>query len=121
MSPKKPTPGATRTWREARKDYFTAEELAENDRDVLAELTLMQMRKLLGLTQKVLAERLRITQGTLSKIENQPSPNFTTIWEYARAMGGQLKMSIKFGHIERPLRIRIADVKAPGKPVRRRA
>jgi len=123
MSPKKPTPGTTRTWREARKDYFTAEELAENDRDVLTELSLMQMRKELGLTQKEMADRLSVTQGTLSKIENQPSPNLTTIRDYADAMGGRLKVSVRFGRIERPLRLAALEsrVKTTTKSSKRRS
>lgn len=60
--------------------------LAENDLDLLFEL--VKLRKVHGLSQQDLAERLGVTQATIASFERHDNdPKLSTIRRYAHAVG----------------------------------
>jgi transcriptional regulator with XRE-family HTH domain len=48
---------------------------------------LVKQRKQLGLTQTALAERMNVTQVTVSEFEKSASPTLKTLERYAKAVG----------------------------------
>lgn len=64
---------------------------------------LVQRRNSLGLTQAELAERVGITQPTISEFESGlHDPLLSTLSQYARALGGAIKIDFVTGDQERP-------------------
>ncbi len=60
-------------WEEARKDWFTEEELIEQDKRIRQRLALREIQELreeLNLTQSQLSIKSGIARTTISKIEN---------------------------------------------------
>lgn len=79
-------------WSEYRKTAFTAQELAENDAEIDRELALMRLRRELGVTQVQLAEQTGMTQGSLSRFEQQKDALVSTMREYVRGLGAELRL-----------------------------
>jgi len=61
-------------------------------KDMMADMLLAEIRKSVGLTQEELAERLGITQPSLSKLENQDDMQIGTLRRVIEALGGQLEI-----------------------------
>lgn len=61
-------------------------------RDMMAEMLLSELRKLVGLTQEELAAAMGITQPSLSKLENQDDMQISTLRRIIEALGGQLEI-----------------------------
>lgn len=57
--------------------------------------TLQKLRKGLHLTQKELAENLRIKQVSVSNLENRPDMRLSTLNNFVEAMGCELEIFIK--------------------------
>lgn len=62
-------------------------------------IQIASLREKKGLTQKQLAEKIGSTQSVISRIENSNFTNFKllTLTKIARALGGQLKISLIAG------------------------
>jgi predicted transcriptional regulator len=60
------------------------------------ELPLHQLRHALLLTQEQLAESLGVSQGAISKMENQSDMLISTLQRIIEAMGGQLELKVRF-------------------------
>jgi DNA-binding XRE family transcriptional regulator len=75
------------------------EVFAEGKRRLLAEMTgqrLAEVRRARGLTQLQVAERMGVTKGRVSQIEQGKVSGQEVIARYARALGGQLHQAIYF-------------------------
>ncbi len=59
-------------------------------------LTLRELRKARKLSQKALAERFKIKQAAISKIERRNDLMLSTIRGYVEAAGGKLEMHVVF-------------------------
>ena len=60
--------------------------------EMMADMLLSEIRKQTGLTQIDLAERLGITQPTLSKLESQEDMQLSTLRRIIEALGGELEV-----------------------------
>ena len=60
------------------------------------ELPLHQLRQALKLTQEELAESLGVSQGAISKLENQEDMMISTLQRIIAAMGGELELRVRF-------------------------
>jgi predicted XRE-type DNA-binding protein len=85
-------------WREIRKALPPEREArikARVDEEV-ARLSLNQLREARNLTQTRLAELLHIPQGGVSRLERRTDMYVSTLRNYIRAMGGDLKITAVF-------------------------
>lgn len=65
--------------------------------EIVAEARLNEVRKLLTVTQVDLAGRSGLTQGEISRIENNPaSVQLRTLERYINGLGGSLKIVAEF-------------------------
>jgi transcriptional regulator with XRE-family HTH domain len=62
----------------------------------IAALRLRQAREAAGLTQEEVAERLGVTQATLSRMEHRPDVKISNIRRYIEAIGGRLQVRAVF-------------------------
>lgn len=60
----------------------------------IAALRLQQAREAAGLTQEVVAERMGITQATLSRLEHRGDVKLSNIRRYIEAIGGRLEVNV---------------------------
>jgi plasmid maintenance system antidote protein VapI len=74
----------------------TRDKAARRTRELLGEMVLAEIRKLSGKTQRDVAGALGIRQPTLSKLENQPDMQVTTLQRIVRALGGELDLIARF-------------------------
>jgi predicted transcriptional regulator len=65
--------------------------------DVHVGQRLREIRKLAGLTQEQLAERLQIGQAALSRVEKRRDILVSTLREYLGALGATLRIDARFG------------------------
>ncbi|MBI4563812.1 MAG: helix-turn-helix transcriptional regulator [Planctomycetes bacterium] len=61
-------------------------------REMMAEMLLSEVRRLLGLTQEELAEKLGIKQPTLSRLESQDDMYVSTLRRLIEALGGRMEI-----------------------------
>lgn len=73
-----------------------AERIAAYEAGMLREMSLAELRQARELTQKALAEELRTTQSSISRIENQTDLYVSTLRKYVEAVGGQLQITAVF-------------------------
>ncbi len=59
-------------------------------REMMAEMLLAEVRRLVGLTQEEVAQKLGIKQPTLSKLESQDDMHISTLRRLIQALGGTL-------------------------------
>ena len=87
-----------KNWKEIRKDLGTEREARIQARvsDEIARLSLNQLREARSLTQNSLAELLGIPQGGVSRLERRADMYVSTLRNYIRAMGGELKITAVF-------------------------
>jgi transcriptional regulator with XRE-family HTH domain len=64
---------------------------------LLLEMTLRELRRLLGVTQTELAERLKTTQGEVSQAERRDDSRLSTLRRYVEALGGKVEIIADFG------------------------
>lgn len=62
--------------------------------------TLSEVRRAVGLTQKQLAETLRMEQGDLSKLERRQNLHLATLTRFIEATGGRLRITAVYGNTE---------------------
>lgn len=61
-------------------------------REMIAEMLLAEIRRLVGLTQEELAKKLGIKQPTLSRLEAQDDMQISTLRRLIEALGGRLEI-----------------------------
>ncbi|WP_313221823.1 XRE family transcriptional regulator [Stutzerimonas nitrititolerans] len=64
--------------------------------ELLAEMPLNELRQARGLSQKMLAELLRVQQPAIAKIEKRTDMYISTLRSHIEAMGGQLEVTARF-------------------------
>lgn len=62
----------------------------------MAKKTLKQIREDRDISQKQLADKLGVTQGNISKIENQTDIKVPTLRRYIEALDGKLEIVADF-------------------------
>jgi transcriptional regulator with XRE-family HTH domain len=68
-------------------------------------MTLVDARRLLGVAQTELASKLGVGQAAISRLENRHEAKLGTIVDYVAALGGELKLSVRFGGFEAPIQL----------------
>lgn len=63
---------------------------------LLAEMPLNELRQARGLSQKRLAELLRVQQPSIAKLERRTDMYLSTLRSHIEAMGGQLEVVARF-------------------------
>ncbi|MBI2933119.1 MAG: helix-turn-helix transcriptional regulator [Planctomycetes bacterium] len=63
-------------------------------RDMMAEMSLAEIRRLVGLTQEELAMKLGVKQPTLSRLESQNDMQISTLRRLIEALGGTLEIVV---------------------------
>ena len=63
---------------------------------MLLEMQLQQLRKSRNVTQTELADLMSIEQGAVSKLERRDDMYVSTLREYIKALGGELKLVASF-------------------------
>lgn len=63
---------------------------------IAEEMTLQDLRQALKLTQEKMAELLEIREESVSYIENRTDLLLSTLKDYVKAMGGELKLVVDF-------------------------
>lgn len=61
---------------------------------IYASIRLAELRKQQTMTQAQLAERMSISQASISQIENQGDVQVSTLLRYVRALGGKLRIEV---------------------------
>ena len=64
---------------------------------LLLEMDLRELRKLVGVTQTQLAERLKTSQGEVSQAERREDYRLSTLRRYVEALGGKIEVIANFG------------------------
>ncbi len=89
-----------KNWKDVRKNLGSEREMRVKARvrDEIARLSLNQLREARNLTQTSLAELLKIPQGGISRLERRTDMYVSTLRNYIRAMGGELRITAVFPH-----------------------
>src|SRR5258708_37630557 len=87
-----------RNWKDVRKHLGTEGEarIKARVRDEAGHPRLNQFREARSLTQTSLAELLGIPQGGVSRLERRTDMYVSTLRNYIRAMGGEVKITAVF-------------------------
>jgi len=64
--------------------------------DLIRRISLREIRKSLGISQKQLAQALHISQAAVSKQENRQEIQVGTLCEIIEAMGGTVEITARF-------------------------
>ncbi len=70
--------------------------IEEQRRDLVRDIRLVELREVLGKTQRDLAEKLGVSQAAISQLENQPDMLLKTLGKYVEAMGAELVITARF-------------------------
>jgi len=68
--------------------------IAEGARQKITALRLQQVREAAGLTQGQVAQRMGVTQASLSRLEHRPDVKLSNIRKYIEAVGGRLEINV---------------------------
>ena len=68
--------------------------IAEGARQKITAIRLQQVREAAGLTQEQVAQRMGVTQASLSRQEHRPDVKLSNIRKYIEAVGGRLEVSV---------------------------
>jgi DNA-binding XRE family transcriptional regulator len=68
--------------------------IAEGARQKVAAIRLQQAREASGFTQEQVAQRMGVTQASLSRMEHRPDVKLSNIRKYVEAIGGTLEVSV---------------------------
>jgi transcriptional regulator with XRE-family HTH domain len=63
---------------------------------MLAEMALAELRKAFEVSQEDLAKLLKVTQASVSKMENREDLHLSTLVAYIKALGGELEILAHF-------------------------
>lgn len=90
-------------WSDVRSEFVVLaggeEAFTAGKQEILAQAMgyrLAEVRKARGLTQQQVAERMGVTKGRVSQIEQGKVSGHEVIARFARALGGQLHQAIYF-------------------------
>ena len=64
--------------------------------ELITRTSLGELRKALGITQKQLAEALKVSQAAVSKQERRKEIQVSTLCEVVEAMGGKVEITAHF-------------------------
>ena len=79
-----------------RSDPERAARVSEYKLAIENALALAKMRRSRGVTQKQLAEAMRVSQANISRIEHGEDVQFSTIQRYVNALGGRVELRAVF-------------------------
>ena len=92
---------ATISWNDIKRQRPTSSKARDAAHlDNLAEdlgIPLAELRRFVDLTQVELAQRLLVTQPSVSEIERSESPAVPTVRRYVEALGAHLELTAVFG------------------------
>ena len=71
-------------------------EVSEQVEAIMAEMPLHELRRARGLSQKVLAETLKVQQPAIAKLEQRADMYISTLRSHIEAMGGELEIMARF-------------------------
>ncbi len=80
-------------------EAFTSERRRRIDamkRELLAEMPLHELRRARALTQRDLAEKLKVNQPAVAKLEQRADVYVSSLRSYIEAVGGRLKIVAEF-------------------------
>ena len=109
----------TRSFRDLHEQVMArpgaAERMAELRKEILAEIGLYELRKRLDWSQPGLADKLGISQASLSQLENAEDMSLPQLQTYLEQLGGQLQVLAVFddGEQEYSLPIHIGSTAEP--------
>jgi ribosome-binding protein aMBF1 (putative translation factor) len=81
------------------RDAMSAEakkEISRQAEQIMSEMPLHELRRARGMSQKVLAENLRVQQPAIAKIERRTDMYISTLRSHIEAMGGELEITARF-------------------------
>jgi hypothetical protein len=78
-------------------------QLAKRARNDRSAMKLGEMRKLVDQPQTVVAKRLRKDQGFISRLERRNDALMSTLREYVEALGGEVRLMVRFDGFEAPV------------------
>ena len=70
--------------------------IRERTAEMLSEMPLQELRQARELTQQELADRLKMNQAAVSKLEHQSDMYISTLRRFVAAMGGDLQILARF-------------------------
>jgi len=70
--------------------------IEEEANEIIMSIQLDQMRKARRVSQKTLAETLRVSQPAVAKMEKEKDMKISTLRRIAEGMGGTLKIQVEF-------------------------
>jgi DNA-binding Xre family transcriptional regulator len=108
----------TRNFKELReraraRDQDWDAKVSERERAMRDALALAELRQSRHVTQVQLAERLGISQGNVSRLEDRSDVYLSTLRSYIEALGGHLEIAAVFGEERVPVEIRPDSEPAP--------
>ena len=71
-------------------------DVAHRVKETLEEMLLHELRHIRGLSQKELAEALRVQQPAIAKMERRADMYISTLRHHIEAMGGELEITARF-------------------------
>jgi len=71
-------------------------DVAYRVKEALEEMLLHELRQIRGLSQKELAETLRVQQPAIAKMERRTDMYISTLRTHIEAMGGELEITARF-------------------------
>lgn len=71
-------------------------EVAGQVEAIMAEMPLHELRRARGLSQRMLAETLRVQQPAIAKLEQRTDMYISTLRSHIEAMGGELEITARF-------------------------
>ena len=78
--------------------------IAKGARQKITAIRLQQVREAAGLTQEQVAQRMGVTQASLSRLEHRPDVKLSNIRKYIEAVGGRLEVNVVMPRRARPSR-----------------
>ena len=92
-----------KTFRDLVSKTMTTEQRARaatHAKALLKEMSLAQLRKARELSQLNMAEKLKTTQSSISRLEHQADMYLSTLREYVEASGGHLELIARYRDTE---------------------
>ena len=79
--------------------------IEKKKQELLEELALHEIRKLIGFSQVELAESLGVRQSSISQMENQDDITVSTLAKIIQALGGNLEIIAEFPNQKKRIKI----------------